>query len=287
MAGKYSNKIIWLLLGLAVLILAAAPPLAAQPPTKPILRIEAGMHTATIKRAATDAAGRYLATASDDKTIRVWDLASGRLLRVLRPPIGHKQEGKLFAVAMSPDGELVACGGWSQDDDIYIMERSSGRLAHRISGLPNVIKHLAWSRDGRYLAASVGGKNGIRVYETNGWSLVGQDRDYQGDSYGVAFDRSNRLAATCYDGYVRLYDASFRQVAKVKAPGGKWPYGVAFSPDGSKVAVGYDDSTRVDVFSGQDLRHLYSPDTSRLKKRQFVLRGLVDGWRTPLRRRQI
>ena len=267
---SYSRSIRLVFILLATLSLAAAPALAAEPPSKPLLRIEAGMHTTIIRRAATDAAGRYLATSSDDKTVRVWDLASGRLLRVLRPPIGHKQEGRLAAVAMSPDGELVACAGWTgyQWDRkvcIYIMERSSGRLVHRITGLPNVINHMAWSRDGRYLAAALGGKNGIRVYETNGWSLAGQDRGYQGQCYGVAFDRTDRLVSSGWDGYVRLYDASFRRVAKNKAPGGKRPIRVAFSPDGSKVAVGFSDSTRVDVLSGQDLRHLYSPDTSRLK----------------------
>ena len=269
MERKCSHKIIWLLLGLAVLILTAAPALAAEPPSKPMLRIEAGMHTALIQRLATDAAGRYLVTASHDKTARVWDLASGRLLRVLRPPIGNGDEGKLNAVAMSPDGELVACAGWSgwnwdRTHSIYVMARSTGRLVRRITGLPNVLFDLAWSGDGRYLAVSMWGTNGVRVYETRGWSLVGQDRDYQSNCYGLSFDQNNRLAATAWDGYVRLYDSSFQRLVKVKALGGDRPYGVAFSPDGSLVAVGYDGVNRVDVLSGQDLRLLYSADTSQL-----------------------
>jgi hypothetical protein len=51
---------------------------------------------------------RYLVTASVDKTARVWDLTSGKLLQVLRPPIGPGDEGKLYAVAISPDGETVS-----------------------------------------------------------------------------------------------------------------------------------------------------------------------------------
>src|SRR5205085_11039123 len=51
-------------------------------------------------------------------------------------------------------------------------------------------------------------------------------------------------------------------LAKQAAPGGKQPYGVRFSPDGRKVAVGYYDSTRVDVLSGETLDLLYSADTS-------------------------
>ena len=55
-----------------------------------------------------DAAERFLVTASDDKTARVWDLETGRLLRVLHPPIGAGDEGKLYAVAIPPDGAVVA-----------------------------------------------------------------------------------------------------------------------------------------------------------------------------------
>jgi WD40 repeat protein len=59
------------------------------------------MHTAAITRIGIDAANRYLVTGSEDKTVRVWELASGRLLRTIRPPIGAHNEGKIFSVALS------------------------------------------------------------------------------------------------------------------------------------------------------------------------------------------
>src|ERR1700684_1896511 len=80
-------------------------------PTTPFLRIEAGMHTGIIEAIDTDASGRYAVTASDDKTARVWDVASGRVLTILRPPSGLAAMGKLYTVAISPDGETVAVGG--------------------------------------------------------------------------------------------------------------------------------------------------------------------------------
>ncbi len=55
-----------------------------------------------------DAAERYVVTASSDKTAPVWDLASGRLLRLLRPPIGPGNEGKLYAVTITPYGATMA-----------------------------------------------------------------------------------------------------------------------------------------------------------------------------------
>ena len=100
---------------LAALLLAwsATPSMAAEPPKEPILRIETGMHTAMINRIGIDASNRWLVTSSEDKTVRVWSLPEGRLVGVIRPPVGEGNEGKLYAVAISPDGRTVTCGGWT------------------------------------------------------------------------------------------------------------------------------------------------------------------------------
>ena len=253
---------------LAMLLLATAwqHAVAAEPPTRPFPRIEAGQHTAMINRIGVDAAGRWLVTASDDKTARVWELATGRLVRVLRPPIGENHEGKLFAAALSPDGRTVAVGGWTgygweRRHSIYLFDRDTGTLAHRIGGLPNVINHLAFSPDGRRLAAALGA-GGIRVFDTDGWAEVERDADYGARSYWVSFDAAGRLASTCDDGQVRLYDPDLGLIAKAKAPGGERPFALAFSPDGARIAVGFDDSTAVNVLSAEDLSLLHAPDTS-------------------------
>jgi len=145
---------------LAALLLCPATPSAGEPTSEPLPRIEAGMHTAPIKRIATDAHGRWLVTASHDKSARVWELGSGRLLRVLRPRIGAGNEGKLLAVALAPDGGTVSVSGWTSRDgldiSIYLFDRAGGELTGRIPGLPNVIHHLAFSPDGSRLAAALG-----------------------------------------------------------------------------------------------------------------------------------
>jgi WD40 repeat protein len=240
----------------------------AQPPDRPFLRIEAGMHTAGIRRIDVDAQGRFLVTASHDKTARVWSLASGELLKVLRPPLGSGNEGRLDAVAIFPDGGSVTTAGWSPDtdNDIYLFDSASGRLQQRISGLPNVINHLAYAPDGHYLAATLKGINGIRVYETRNYAEIARDVDYGDDSYWAEFDRRGRLVASSLDGYVRLYDAKFKRIAKRKAPGGEKPFAVQFSPDDALVAVAFSDSTVVNVLDGEDLSLRYSPDTSGVAK---------------------
>ncbi len=70
------------------------------------------MHTAAIKRIGVDASCSLLATASDDKTVRLWSLPDGKPKRVIRLPIGDGDAGKVYATALSPDGRLLAAGGW-------------------------------------------------------------------------------------------------------------------------------------------------------------------------------
>ncbi|MCK5720489.1 MAG: caspase family protein [Thiomargarita sp.] len=238
---------------------------------KPILRLETGMHTAKINRIDIDAAERFLVTGSDDKTIRIWSLATGKLLRILRPPIGEGNEGKIYAVAISPDGKTIAAGGWTKgkwsgagNHKIYLFDRASGKLRQQITGLPkniSAILHLAYSPDGRYLVTSLGGKNGIRIYRSSDYNLVAKDTDYNNDSYWAEFDNSGKLVSSCLDGYIRLYDQQFNLVKKRKAVGGNLPYAVRFSPMGDKIAVGFADSTQINVLAAKNLELLYRPDT--------------------------
>lgn len=201
----------------------ALPQEQSSPP--PVLRLETGMHTAPIRAAAADGEGQILATVSDDKTLRLWSLSTGELMRVLRPQIGSGAEGELKAVALSPDGQFVVTGGWTgfgweKANSLYVFETTSGRLARRVSGLPQVINRLAWSPDGRYVAAGLAGANGIRLFQTNDWHEIGKDADYGGPIYGLSFDGSGRLAVAAFDGNIRLYDTELRPIAKARARGG-------------------------------------------------------------------
>jgi hypothetical protein len=89
---------------------AGAP--AAEPP---ILALDAGGHTAIVRKVLFTPDGKELITVSDDNTIRFWVVATAEPLRGLRPPIGPGPEGILYAAALSPDGRTLAVGGVGGD----------------------------------------------------------------------------------------------------------------------------------------------------------------------------
>ncbi|MBI2751126.1 MAG: caspase family protein [Burkholderiales bacterium] len=241
-----------------------------QPTEAPILRTSIGAHSAPIRAIDVDSKGRYAVTAAEDKTAGVWDLESGRLLQILRPPLGPGNDGKLFAAAITPDGNMVAVGGWSADNDVYVFDRTSGALRHRITGLPDVVTQLAFSPDGRTLAVGLWSANGVRLFGSDSaWRNsreIGSDNRYEGAVSGARFSGDGtRLAVASTDGLVRIYDVSQRSLklaSSTRPTQGRQPFGVAWSADGTLVAVGFSDSTSIAVLKADTLQLAYAPSAA-------------------------
>lgn len=248
---------------------------AVDPPKTPLLRIETGRHSSIIRRIDRDRTGRWLVTASEDKTARVWELPSGRLVHTLRPPIADGVEGELRSVAISPDGDLIATGGWTAigsdtGTTLYLFSRADGQLLGRVTALNDLITNLCFSPDGKLLVASTGSR-GIMVFSVDKAAtikllLIAADTDYGKLSFSADFSPDSRwLATTSFDGLIRLYDVSqlttnfttILPTLKKSAPGGNEPFTIRFSPDNTKMAVGFNDTPAVDILSSHDLSLLY------------------------------
>jgi DNA-binding beta-propeller fold protein YncE len=257
------KRVTWLV---ALLAACAAPARAADdaPSLAPILRIETGQHGAAINKVAVH--GASVVTVSDDKTARVWSLDSGEASQVLRGPIGTGAEGALYAVALSPSGRTVAVAGhtglsWDRTASIYLFNRESGQWSGSIA-LTNTptdaINHVAFSPDGQAIAVAANDTKGLRVILPAQRVLRIADSDYKDVIAWLDFAADGRLVTSSLDGGVRLYDKAFNRIAQWQAQGDEKPWGVAFSPDGKRIAVGLIGTAKVVVLNAADLKPVQS-----------------------------
>ncbi|MBF0614075.1 MAG: hypothetical protein G8237_09795 [Magnetococcales bacterium] len=278
-SGRYLQWLGLLVCGLVGLDLWADERI---PWTGPMLRVDSGMHTALIRRIATDPAGQYVLSVSDDKTLRIWSRGDGKLQLTMRVPIGWTQEGALYAVAFSPDGRTVAVSGqtcveWEDQYCIYLIDVRGGEVRRRIVNLPEAVTHLDFSPNGAFLAAVFADKAGVRVFSIPTGTQVFVSERYDVPANWVDFAPDGRMVTSAYDGVVRLYDGNFRLRKSMQLAKGSKPHGVAFAPDGSRIAVGFRDRPAVAVLSGEDLTLSYLPDVTGVSDNLWVVAWSLDG----------
>ena len=223
--------------------------------------------------------GRVLASASNvgvdfsgskDKTIRLWDSASGKKLLVLK---GHTDGVR--SIVFSPNGRLLASG--AEDKTIRLWDTASGKMRAVLRGHEKGVISVAFSPDGRMLASGAT-DNTIRLWDpTNGKELAVL-RGHENRILSVAFSPDGRvLASGSEDETIRLWDTATGKELVVLIGHQLWVNSVAFSPDGRFLASGaFDKTIRLwDPTNGKELAVLkghegavfsvaFSPDGSML-----------------------
>ena len=166
--GSLPVPILW---GLAVFLLLPHYSLAQS--EKPRLIIDSGGHMAPVSALFFSPDGRRLYSVSQDKTVRVWDVETGGMVRVLRGQIGPGHQGKLYAAALSRDGKTLALGGFlgrekgedrKKVGDIRLLDARSGAVKSLLRGHGNVIHGLAFSQDGGRLISG-GADKTARIWD--------------------------------------------------------------------------------------------------------------------------
>ncbi len=241
------------------------------PSQDPILRFESNVHTAVVYRIGIDRECKTLVTGSEDKTVRTWSLPAGEPLDTYRLPVGEDNAGKVYAVAISPDGKRIAAGGRdayykSAENGVYLFNNPTDGQLLRVNLSNQVIHHLAFTSDGSKLAAALDGNNGVRIIDAKTGAVLLADRDYAGRSRGLAFGPDDTLYAVAYDGYLRHYGRDYARTHKVKTPGGNRPHSVAVDPSGARVAVGYDDARTVEIFDAKTLERIAVADNTDIAR---------------------
>lgn len=230
----------------------------------PFMLMETGMHTGKIYTIYSDTAGKYLLTGCRDKTARFWDASTGALLRTLRIPIGNDNEGRIYTAALSVSGKIAAIAGttgkeWDSTFSIYIISTQTGDIIHRINNLPNGIKRLDFSPDGKWLIAGLYGSYGLRVFDTEGWNEIKKLNGYITHIESMVFKPGGGLITGGFDGKLRLYDADLNLLKEKDELSAKSISSISMQPGGKMIALGFDDKAVVELRDANDLSLLYSP----------------------------
>ncbi len=253
---------------------------------KRLIRLESHIHCV---RLAGDGERLFTIrrTGRSRQVFDVWDAAVGQADRVLR---GHPAAAKCMAI--SPDGRWIASGHFDGKVvlwDVQTQERV--RVLQGDSSADSTVRHLAFSHDNRWLAASAG-RNGVNVWQVVDGRLWRTISVHQDRVRAVSFSpRSNLLAVALANRSVRIWDLSAdsepvnidaaRQVKNCQ-----WS-GLVFSPNGEHIAAAArDESARVwNAATGDQILSLhhgasnpalaYSPNGRRIAS---ISRSVIKLW---------
>jgi len=238
-------------------------------------------HSDNIYALVSEPQGRWLASVSEDATIRIWDWPEGKLRHRLRgedafydavvdtasghilacdgggrlhrfdPTTGRvlrqwkSHNDPVYALGLSGDGQLLAAGGGEHDPVCRLWSLANGQCLRTLEGHGDALYGLAFSSDGRWLA-SASADHTVRIWSPASGQLrhVLQHDNYV---YRCRFaPQSSLLATACHDKRLRLWNVETGQCVATFTEAKGPLFAVAFSPDGRHLlAAGEDRKVRV------------------------------------------
>lgn len=166
------------------------------------------------------------------------------------------------SVAYSPDGKLLAVGGYRE---VRLLDPQTGKTIRQLNGAIGTVRSVAFSRDGRWLAAGGGlcqRRGEIQLWDLQSDTLARTMTGHHDCIYSVAFSPDGKLLASgSYDKLIKLWDPSTGKELRTLKDHIDAVFAVAFSPDGKWLASGsQDNSVKIwDVATGERLYTLSDP----------------------------
>ncbi len=203
-------------------------------------------HAGSVLALAVDPRGQWLASGSDDKTIRLWDIQSGQYHQILT-----KHTDWIRALAVDPQGQWLASG--SSDQTIRLWGVQSGQCQQVLEGHTDQVRTLAVDPHGQWLASGSSDQT-IRLWDVQSGQCQQVLEGHTDQVRALAVDPHGQwLASGSYDETIRLWDIQSSECCHVlKGHTGKI-HDLAVDPYGQRLASGSSDRTvRLwDVQSGQ------------------------------------
>ena len=214
-------------------------------------------HTDIVWSVAFRPNGVMLASASWDKTVRLWNTNTGRLLRTLTE---HTNE--VLSVAFSPDGQTLASADW--DGTIVLWNPNNGKIKRTLTGHAGGVASVVFSPDGQTLASGSADRT-IRLWNPNNGKLKTTFTGHTDVVEVVAFSPDGRtLVSGSRDATIRLWDTQNGKSKSTLTEHTAPVDALAFSPDGQTLTSGSRDRTI----------RLWDPHTRKLKT---TLAATTDG----------
>jgi WD40 repeat protein len=279
---------------LAAVLLVEAVPAADNAALPGVLGTFKG-HTEAVYGITFSPDGKFLVTGSGDRSVRVWDAASGKELKAFAGAAGH--QNLVLSVAVSPDGSLIASGGsdntakiWdfpaptavrtlaktegatavavspdgtrlaagNKDGSVHIWNIADGKELFVMTGHAGAVTNVGWNNNGQLLASS-GSDSTVRFWNTTNGQLVAAFAAHRGAVNSISFNPgANVFASAGTDGVLKYWNVPPVGSRPFAAAHGDIVTALALAPDNNTVASGCADKTvrLATVNNGQTLRTL-------------------------------